>query len=227
MARAASAFWSVQHMRGFQYFLHFARGAGAGMVGDHAPALSRLVIDIGGDHVGLAQAFPGQHVDALEHAVHAGAHALHPANFFGMNPDRSVGEQGVKHGAYGCRAHQPPATRVHADNVVLVAPAGHELFNVATLKRLVKSGLGVVGAADGDRGNWGSGHKVNRVLSANGQIGAVRPAGDRAFHRASDTTMVVLWLALWRCCHEITFFWSDYRCCFELCLLYTSDAADE
>ena len=58
---------------------------------------------------------------------------------------RAVGEHGLERGADGAGADQARAARVHADDLVVIGPAGHALRDVAALQRFVKRGLDIVG----------------------------------------------------------------------------------
>ena len=55
---------------GIGAFVDRARGARTGVVRHHAPALRSLVIDVGGQHESVTWPFGGEHLYALQHAVH-------------------------------------------------------------------------------------------------------------------------------------------------------------
>ena len=70
--------------------MQLLRRAGAGVVGDHAPALRGFLIDIGGNDIRVPGAFFSQHFNALQNAVNAAAQSLDPMDFFGAGPNRAV-----------------------------------------------------------------------------------------------------------------------------------------
>ena len=74
------------------------------------------------------------------------------AHLFRVGLDTAVGKHGFERGAHRGMPHHPGTTRVHADDVVLVGPAGHEAFEVAVLQGVVERVFGVVGGTGGQFG---------------------------------------------------------------------------
>ena len=69
------------------------------------------------------------------------------AQALGRGADRALAEHQLEGLADRRRAHQARTTRVDADDVVLVGPAGHQLLQVALLQRLVERNFDFVGGA--------------------------------------------------------------------------------
>ena len=128
------------------------------MVRDQTPALCRLVIDIAGNDIGVTRALFGHDLNALQHAVQAGAHGLHLAHLLCMGANAAVGKHGFKGRAYRTRAQQARTAGVHTNDVVLIGPAGHEFVDVAALQGFIKSGFDIVGIAAAGRGDFGFSH---------------------------------------------------------------------
>jgi hypothetical protein len=79
----------VQRLGRIVRVVGLARAARAGVVRHHAPALRGLVIDVGGQHEGMARAFGGEHLDALQHVVHGAGQRLdlaHPRRLAWIAP---------------------------------------------------------------------------------------------------------------------------------------------
>jgi len=115
------------------------------MVGHHAPALRRSVVDVGGNDKGLHRAVLGQDLNALAHVVHHAGQRLNLAYRLRLYPDTAIVKDGVKSSPNGAQAHQSWPTWMDAHNFILIGPAGHELFNVGGLQCLVKAGLDFFG----------------------------------------------------------------------------------
>ena len=150
------------------------------MVRHHAPALRREEVHVGGQDISVARALFGQDFDAFEHAVHAGAERLNPAHLERLHAQGAIGKHGVERAAYGAGADQPRAARMHAHHFVLISPAGHQLFDVALLKRVVKRCFGFVRVAGAGRDCFGFLHGDNRISRRKGAgawCGIVRLSG--------------------------------------------------
>ena len=115
------------------------------MVRHQAPALRRLVINIGSNHIDLARTFFGQHFDAFAQIVHTAHERLDLAQRLRPGTNTALGKHGFKGGTYGRHSDQARAARMHANQIVFVGPAGHELFQVGVLQRFVKRGFDIVG----------------------------------------------------------------------------------
>ena len=141
--------------------MQIVRRARAGMVCHHAPALGRLVVHVGGDGVNVTWAFFAQHFDAFKHAVNTGAQSVQLAHLDEPGTNAAIGKHGLKRAAYGDWAQLPGATGVNADCFVLIAPAGHELFNIAVLQGVVKRGFDVVNAERAGLGSFEFSHRMS------------------------------------------------------------------
>jgi hypothetical protein len=70
------------------------------------------------------------------------------ANVLGVRVDSATfRKHRLKRCTYGGYAHDAGPTRVHANDVILVGPAGHQSVQVASLKGVIKHGLQVIGFA--------------------------------------------------------------------------------
>ena len=122
------------------------------MVRHQAPALRRLVIDVGGNHIDLARAFFGQYFDAFAQIVHTADERLDLAQRLRPGADAALGKHGFKSGTYGRHADQARAARMHANQIVFVGPAGHEFFQVGVLQRFIERSFDIVGRSTQGRG---------------------------------------------------------------------------
>jgi hypothetical protein len=66
---------------------------------------------------------------------------------FNVRAYRAVCKKRCESTADSLYADLAAATRVNANNIFFIRPAGHELIDVTELQRIVKSGLCVVGMA--------------------------------------------------------------------------------
>jgi hypothetical protein len=62
----------------------------------------------------------------------------------------AIGKHALKRRANGAWPNHPGATWVHTHDLVFLSPAGHELFDVGVLERLVKALFNVVGRSTHD-----------------------------------------------------------------------------
>jgi hypothetical protein len=110
-------------------------GARAGMVRHHAPALRGLVVDVGGHHPGL-RAVPSGVSTAIElhQAVHALARESTACGRSGQGLYGAIGKHGFEACADGARAPTRGPPGMHANDIVFVRPACHELVNVGRLQ---------------------------------------------------------------------------------------------
>ena len=131
---------------------------GAGVVRHHAPALRRLVIDVGRQHESVARPVGGQHLDAFQHVVHALASdstLRTRAGVAWIAPLPNICSKAARIAA-APTSRGPPG--MHAEDLVLVGPAGHQRVDVAALQRLVEGGFHIVGgAAEGGGAEFGLG----------------------------------------------------------------------
>src|SRR5450830_6175 len=149
----------MQDGRTIRQWQGLVRGAGAGMVGHHAPSLSGLVVDVGGDHPRLVPASRGVDFNALDHAVNRAGQGLHALHMLQMNGHGALRQQGFKSGTDGADTDQPGAAWVHADDVVLIGPASYQLTDIPFLQGVVKRHFDFSGrAAYGDGLKFGFGH---------------------------------------------------------------------
>jgi len=79
-----------------------------------------------------------------------------------LHTQGAIGKYGIKCAANGAGADQPGTARVHADHLVFITPAGHQLFNVALLQRIIKSCFGVVCIAGVSGKYFGFSHGMGR-----------------------------------------------------------------
>jgi hypothetical protein len=127
------------------------------MVHRQPPALRGLDKDVGRQHPGAAAAALGiGHHDLLDDVMHRAAESVQPALQLRPQRDRAVGEDRFEAGADRRRADQPRAAGVHAGDLVVIGPHGHQLVEIGVLQRLVELGLDIVGRGH-QRGGLGFG----------------------------------------------------------------------
>lgn len=143
----------MKDYRNFTDFLHFLICAGAGVVKHHAPALRCFVINIGGNDVGMMQAFIRQNLNTFTHVVHTTVKCLHLAYALGQNPKAAIRKHGLKSGPNRATPNQSRPAGMDTHNVFCVSPASHQFFKISAVQGLIKSGFNRV-SRETHNGRW-------------------------------------------------------------------------
>ena len=136
-----------------QYRSHSAQRMGilrrtwAGVVGHHTPTFGGLVVNVGRHDEGLVHAIRERYLQLFDHTVHGTGQRKHSVYLQRCGPHRTVVEHGLEGSPNVNRTQEARSTRMHAHNILILRPAGHQLFNVTLLQRFVKRSFDVVGRA--------------------------------------------------------------------------------
>ena len=138
----------MKHLSALEDLLRLVLGSRAGMVHHHAPSLGCLVVHVCGQYIGVGWALRGGHFNLFHDAVDRAGHGIDAANVLWPDLQRSaVSKHGFKGRPDRMGAHNARTARVHAHNVFVVGPAGHQSLQVPRLQGVVKRGFDVIGFA--------------------------------------------------------------------------------
>ena len=100
----------------------------------------------------MAQAVARHDLQPFDHAVDAAAWGMDALHFLDLHADPALGQQFAKGITDRPQTHQAEATRMDADHLLVIGPAGHQALEVASPQGGIKSFFQFVGFGIGDQG---------------------------------------------------------------------------